>query len=177
MLSYSDQMGRTDAAPLVERLGGALSSAGLPRAASLVLAALLTDDDGRQTAAELSESLALSAGSVSAAVKYLGRIGVVRRERDRGSRRDVYVVDDDTWHRAMVRTDQLYAPIIGALRAGLTELGENSPAHRRLFLTKEFLEFVNREMTTLMLRWDVHRLEILGDDEAPQKTEVSTPGG
>jgi DNA-binding transcriptional regulator GbsR (MarR family) len=153
-------MGRTDPGPLVERLGGALASAGLPRAASLVLAALLVDDDGRQTAAELAQSLTLSAGSVSAAVKYLGQIGVVRRERERGSRRDVYVVDDDTWHRAMVRTDQLYAPIIAALQAGLSELGPESPAHLRLLLTKEFLEFVNREMGALMVRWDEHRQQI-----------------
>ncbi|WP_426561407.1 GbsR/MarR family transcriptional regulator [Angustibacter sp. McL0619] len=157
-------MARADPGPLVERLGGALASAGMPRAASLVLSALMVDDDGRMTAAELGEALALSAGSVSAAVRYLGQIGVVRRERDRGSRRDVFVVDDDTWHRAMVRTDQLYAPIIAALQAGMAELGQDSPAHLRLLLTKEFLEFVNREMTALMVRWDAHRQAMTDDD-------------
>ena len=37
---------------------------------------------------------------------------MIRRERDRGGRRDVYVVDDDAWHGTMIRNDRLYAPMI-----------------------------------------------------------------
>ena len=77
--------------------------------------ALLVDDDGRMTAAELTSSLGSAPASISGAVRYLEQVGMVRRERERGSRRDVYVVDDDAWHGAMMRTDQVYAPMIAAL--------------------------------------------------------------
>ena len=40
---------------------------------------------------------------------------MLRRERERGSRRDVYVVDDDAWHEAMMREDQAYRPMLAAL--------------------------------------------------------------
>lgn len=134
----------------------------MPRTPSLVLAALLVEDDGRMTAAELADSLEVSSGSVSGAVKYLGQLGVVRRERERGSRRDVYVVEDDAWHGAMMRTDQLYGPIIAALAFGATTVDPDSPAHHRLRLSQEFLEFVSGEMTALRERWEVRRQQLSG---------------
>jgi DNA-binding transcriptional regulator GbsR (MarR family) len=141
----------------VERMAGALQHAGVPRAPALVFAALLVDEDGRMTAAELGDLLGISTGSVSGAVRYLDQLGMVRRERERGSRRDIYVVDDDAWHGTMVRTEQLYAPMIAALEAGAEELGARDPAHLRLALTREFLEFVNDEMASLAGRWEHRR--------------------
>jgi predicted transcriptional regulator len=146
----------------VERMGAALTQAGLPRVPSLVFSALLVDDDGRMTSAELSAELEVSPASVSGAVRYLAQLGMVRRERERGSRRDVYVVDDDAWHGAMMRRDQLYAPMLAALTAGITALGEDSPVHDRLLLTREFLSFVDMEMAGLAERWEVRRAEITG---------------
>jgi predicted transcriptional regulator len=146
----------------VERMGSALSQAGLPRIPSLVFSALLVDDDGRMTASELARTLHLSAGSISGAVRYLEQVGMARRERERGSRRDVYVVDDDAWHGAMMRTGQVYAPMIAALTRGLTTIGDDAAAHRRLLLTREFLSFVDEEMTALAGRWEKRRAEIVG---------------
>ena len=40
---------------------------------------------------------------------------MIRRERERGSRRDVYVVMDDAWHDVLMQRDQIYAPILTAL--------------------------------------------------------------
>ncbi|MDX6317842.1 MAG: hypothetical protein QOD35_1242 [Nocardioidaceae bacterium] len=146
----------------VEQMGSALMQAGLPRVPSLVFSALLVDDDGRMTASELASSLALSAGSVSGAVRYLEHVGMARRERERGSRRDVYVVDDDAWHGAMMRTEHVYAPMIAALTRCLTGLSNDSPVGRRLLLTREFLTFVEDEMTALVDRWEKRRAEIVG---------------
>jgi len=146
----------------VERMGAALTQAGLPRVPSLVFSALLVDDDGRMTSAELSGELEVSPASVSGAVRYLAQLGMVRRERERGSRRDVYVVDDDAWHGTMMRRDQLYAPMLAALTAGITALGADSPVHDRLLLTREFLSFVDEEMAGLAERWEVRRAEITG---------------
>ena len=146
----------------VERMGAALTQAGLPRVPSLVFSALLVDDDGRMTSAELSGELDVSPASVSGAVRYLAQLGMVRRERERGSRRDVYVVDDDAWHGTMMRRDQLYAPMLAALTTGISALGEDSPVHDRLLLTREFLRFVDEEMAGLAERWEVRRAEITG---------------
>jgi predicted transcriptional regulator len=141
----------------VERMGAALTNAGMQRLPSRLFAALTADDDGRMTSAELVDALGVSPASVSGAVRYLTQIGFVHRERERGSRRDVYVVDDDAWLQAMLREDQLYAPMIAALDDALAHLDSGSPTYRRLRLMKEFLVFVGAEMEGIAERWLAHR--------------------
>jgi predicted transcriptional regulator len=141
----------------VEQLGAALAEAGMPSLPSRVFAALLVDDDGRMTSAELTEVLGVSPASISGAVKYLAHLQMLRRERERGSRREVYVVDDDAWHGLMLRRDHLYAPILRALQTAVDERGPASPAYRRLMLTGEFLRFVDAEMAAMTDRWAAHR--------------------
>jgi DNA-binding transcriptional regulator GbsR (MarR family) len=145
----------------VERMASALHQAGLARVPSLVFSALLVDDDGRMTSAELAEALHVSPASISGAVKYLEQIGMMRRERERGSRRDVYVVEDEAWHTALMRRDQVYAPMIAALTAGLGAVAPETDAHRRMLVTREFFAFVNEEMTALADTWEQRRREIL----------------
>ena len=141
----------------VEQLGAALAEAGMPSLPSRVFAALLVDDDGRMTSIELTEVLGVSPASISGAVKYLVHLQMLRRERERGSRREVYVVDDDAWHGLMLRRDHLYAPILRALQTAVDERGPASPAYRRLMLTGEFLRFVDAEMAAMTDRWAAHR--------------------
>ncbi|GAA3543508.1 GbsR/MarR family transcriptional regulator [Nocardioides daeguensis] len=148
----------------VERMGGALTSAGLARLPSRVFAALLVDDDGRMTAAEIASGLGVSPAGVSGAVRYLDGIGMIRRERERGSRRDVFVVEDDAWHGMIARVDQVYAPLIAALDRGLADLPPADPAHHRLRLAREFLAFVLTEMSDLDRRWAARRAELGLDD-------------
>src|SRR5215204_5264783 len=100
----------------VERMGGALTSAGMARLPSRIFAALLIDEDGRMTAAEIGAALGVSPAAVSGAVRSLGDIGMLRRERERGSCRDIFVVEDDAWHDTLMRADQIYAPMQSALR-------------------------------------------------------------
>jgi hypothetical protein len=87
---------------------------------------------------------------------------MVRRERERGSRREVYVVDDDAWHGLMMRRDHLYAPILRALQGAIDERDRDAPAYRRLTLTAEFLRFVDAEMAGLTERWAGRRRELEG---------------
>ncbi len=143
----------------VEHLGSALADAGLPSLPSRIFAALLVDDDGRMTSADLTEVLGVSAAAVSGGVKYLGHLQMIRREREPGSRREVYVVDEDAWHGLMVRRDQMYAPILRALQGALDVRGRDHPAYRRLMLTAEFLRFVDAELVRLGERWEAHREE------------------
>lgn len=143
---------------LVERLGAALAAAGFLPMPSRVFAALLVDNDGRMTAAELSEELSVSPAAVSGAVRHLAHVGLLRRERERGGRRDVFVVLDDAWHGALASTDQVYAPIIAALAEGVDHLGPGTSAGERLQLSQEFLEFVTQEMRGIRERWDAYKL-------------------
>jgi DNA-binding transcriptional regulator GbsR (MarR family) len=144
----------------VERMGTALADAGLRRLPSRVFAALTADEDGRMTSAELVEALGVSPASVSDAVRYLSQVGFIHRERERGGRRDVYVVDDDAWLQAMLREDQTYAPMIAALDDAVRSLPEASQARRRLLLMREFLEFVGEEVKGIAERWLARRAEV-----------------
>jgi len=137
----------------VERMGGALTSAGLARLPSRIFAALLIDEDGRMTAAELGQALQVSPAAVSGAVRYLDGVGMIRRERETGSRRDIFVVDDDAWHDTLMHTDQVYAPMLTALGRALEQLSPDDPAHRRLRMSREFLTFILEEMGSLRERW------------------------
>lgn len=162
---------RAVAARFVERMGGALTDAGLPRLPSRVFAALVVDDDGRMTAAELAATLEVSPAAVSGAVNFLGQIGFLHRERERGSRKDVYVVDDDAWLGALMRKDQTYAPMMSALTTVLDGLGEDASARHRLWLMREFLAFVDAEMDGLAERWVVHRRRL--EQDLPATLDVS----
>ncbi|HYN28784.1 MAG TPA: MarR family transcriptional regulator, partial [Dermatophilaceae bacterium] len=140
----------------VERLGGALAEAGLARLPARVFAALLASEEGRLTAAELADRLHVSPAGVSGAVRSLGQVRMIRRERERGSRRDVYVVMDDAWHDVLLQKDQIYAPILAALHSARGAVGEGSRACRRMELSVEFLQFIQREMDEVARRWEAH---------------------
>ena len=144
----------------VERIGGALTQAGLARLPSRVFAALLVDDDGRMTSAELADVLGVSPAGVSGAVGYLEQLSMLRRERERGTRRDVYVVDDDAWHEAMMRHDQLYGPIKASLEHALSALGDDAPARLRLSLTRDFLVFLEGELDAIAAKWESRKAEL-----------------
>ncbi|GGL29473.1 MarR family transcriptional regulator [Phycicoccus endophyticus] len=139
---------------VVERLGGTLAQSGVPMQPARVFAALLATDSGRLTSAELVELLHVSPAAVSGAVRYLAGLRWIRRERERGSRRDVYVVEDDAWHDATVATTRIHAPIITALALAREDVGPDSRAGRRLGLSVEFLEFVTEEMNGIAARWE-----------------------
>lgn len=147
-------------AAAAERLGAAFSESGMARMPARVFAAAMVDDDGRMTSAELAEFLEISPASVSGAVRMLTQLGLLRRERERGTRRDVYVVDDDAWYQAVVHRDQLYGPMIHALGVAADQVERGSLAHRRLTLAKEFLIFVQEEFGSILTRWENRKRDL-----------------
>src|SRR5262245_42331625 len=142
----------------VERIGSALEAAGLARLPSRVFAALLVDEDGRMTSAELVDELGVSPAAVSGAVKVLEQLRWTTRERERGSRRDVYVVDDDAWRRAMLSGDQTYAAIEEAFSAAAAIA--TPTARARLDLSREFLAFVREELVNMVDRWEQRKRQV-----------------
>ena len=145
---------------VVERLGGALADLGMQVQPARVFAALLATEDGRLTSAELTDLLDVSPAAVSGAVRYLTTVRMVRRERERGSRRDVYVVQDDAWHDVLVQKDGIYAPLVTALAAARGSVGADTRAGERMHLSVEFLEFVMREMDAMAQRWEERKASL-----------------
>jgi DNA-binding transcriptional regulator GbsR (MarR family) len=141
----------------VERFAQVMVESGMPRIASRIFVALIATDSGRLTAAELAEQLQASAAAISGGVRYLIQVELVRREREPGSRRDHYRVDDDVWYHTITQRDQLLARWATSLREGADALGDDTPAGARLAETVEFFEFLQRDLRAMTERWHAHR--------------------
>ncbi|MEV0382621.1 helix-turn-helix domain-containing protein [Nonomuraea sp. NPDC050643] len=126
---------------------------GLPKMMARVYIGLWLSEDGRLTAAELSRGLKVSPASISMAVGYLTRQGLIRRERDPRRRRDIYVVDDDAWyHSTVISSRQTLAAAQIAKEAG-QKLGLDTPMGRRLAKGGAFLERISLDVLASAERW------------------------
>lgn len=141
----------------IERFAAAFTDAGIPRMPSRVFAALLTADTARRTAAELAADVQASPAAISGAVRYLQQVGLVAREREPGTRRDVYVIHDDVWYEAIFAREPLLLRWAATFRAASATLGEDTPAGRRMSETAEFFDFLVGEMPAMLGRWKAHR--------------------
>ena len=79
----------------IERFALDLAASGMPRMPARVFAGLLSTDSGSLTAGELAGLLQVSPASISGAVRYLEQLNLIVRQREPGSRRDHYAVDED----------------------------------------------------------------------------------
>ena len=141
----------------VERFGSVLEEGGVPRMPARVFAALLATDAGRLTSAELAERLQISPAAVSGAVRYLIQVNLVGREREPGSRRDVYYLHNDVWYEAIVNREPLLTRWQRAIEDGVTAVGADTPAGLRLTETAEFFAFLQAEMPAMLARWRAQR--------------------
>ncbi|MGI5377029.1 GbsR/MarR family transcriptional regulator [Streptomyces sp. CA-251387] len=146
----------------VESFAAQLVEAGMQRMAARVFAALLSSDKGVLTSAELSEQLQISPAAVSGAVRYLAQTHMVSREREPGSRRERYRVHGDQWYEALTNREAVIKRWEGALREGVTSLGPDTPAGRRMAETLAFFEFIEGEVAEMMERWRAHREKMFG---------------
>ncbi|EKX66808.1 MarR family transcriptional regulator [Streptomyces ipomoeae] len=146
----------------VEHFAAQLVEAGVPRMPARVFAALLASDTGALTSVELGEQLQISPAAVSGAVRYLAQVHLVSREREPGSRRERYRVHSEQWYEAITNREALIKRWEDALREGVTSLGADTPAGRRLAETLAFFEFVEGEVEAMMGRWREHRDRVFG---------------
>ncbi|MGW9129318.1 GbsR/MarR family transcriptional regulator [Streptomyces sp. NPDC055681] len=144
----------------VERFAADMTEAGMQRMASRVFAALLADDDGSMTSAELGEQLQISPAAVSGAINYLTQVSMVGRERDPGSRRDRYRLHNEIWYATFASRDRVLTRWEHTLREGALTLGRDTPAGARLTETAEFFEFLQTELIGLMDRWRDYRKKL-----------------
>ena len=141
----------------VERFAAVLVDAGMPRMPSRAFALLLVTDSGRLTAVEMAERLQVSPAAVSGAVRYLTQVSLISREREPGSRKDVYRLHDDQWYEAIVRREALLTRWERAILDGIDAVGADTPAGLRLRDTASFFEFLAVEMPALLTRWREQR--------------------
>ncbi|MCK7622850.1 helix-turn-helix domain-containing protein [Streptomyces sp. RS10V-4] len=118
-------------------------TSGVPKMMARVLGCLYTTDSGSLTASELAQRLQVSPASISKAITFLESQDLVRRVRDERQRRERYVVDDDLWYQAMIRSARANDEFIEAARQGVGVLGRGTPAAVRLENAARFLDFVS----------------------------------
>ncbi|MFI1565371.1 GbsR/MarR family transcriptional regulator [Streptomyces sp. NPDC020490] len=147
----------------VEHFAAQMVEAGLSRMPARVFAALLASDDGALTSAELGDQLQISPAAVSGAVRYLAQVHMLSREREPGSRRERYRVHSDQWYQALTNRGAIIKRWEDAMREGVTSLGAETPAGRRLAETLAFFEFVEQDIAEMMERWRAHREKLYGE--------------
>jgi len=145
--------------PFIERFASVLVEAGVPPMPGRVFSALLVTDSGRLTAAELTELLGASPAAISGAVRYLEQVGMISRQREPGSRRDVYLLRNDLWYEISLGRDQVLAHWANAARDGAEILGPDTPAGQRLADSHEFFAFLRQELPALLERWRAHKAQ------------------
>lgn len=131
----------------IERFAVMMVDGGLPRMASRVLALLYTSDSRTLTAADLVRALRVSPASISKAIGYLERVGMVYREPDPVRRLQHYVIAEDVWLKAWeisARTNHNWA---ATAAEGVELVGRDTPAGERLTQMAEFFERLSEDMS------------------------------
>ncbi|MFD3400271.1 MarR family transcriptional regulator [Kribbella sp. NPDC058693] len=163
----------------VERFAEMMVDGGLPRMASRVLALLYTADSRTLTAADLVRELEVSPASISKAIGYLERVGMVHREPDPQRRLQHYVIAEDVWLKAWeisARTNFNWAETAAE---GVDLVGRDTPAGERLTQMAEFFQRLSEDMTggagfqdclsVLAVLWKADRL--LDPDELARRLD------
>ena len=152
----------------IERFAALLVEAGIPRMPARVFAALLASDEGRMTAAEISERIKASPAAVSGGVRYLMTVGMTSREGEPGSRRHYYRVPEGMWDEIMTGRDRLIERWAAVLREGIGLLGADTPAGARLTDSVQYFEFVSAELPRVRARWREHKAAMSEEAHAPR---------
>ncbi|MGW6276823.1 MarR family transcriptional regulator [Kribbella sp. NPDC055071] len=131
----------------VERFATMMVQGGLPRMASRVLAVLYTSDSRSLTAAELVQELRVSPASISTAIGYLERVGMVHREPDPRRRMQHYVIADEVWTKAWEVSSRTNLNWAETAAEGAELLGPDTPAGERLTQMASFFHRLGEDMS------------------------------
>ncbi|WP_211434970.1 helix-turn-helix domain-containing protein [Blastococcus sp. DSM 46786] len=142
----------------VERFALVLRESGMQPMPARVFAYALADDADRYTAAELADGLQVSPAAISGAVRQLVQIGFLVREREPGTRSDLYVLDDaHLWARFVTAELQALQRFQEIVASGIELFGTDRPGGRRLAETREFLAFLREVLADAVARWPEER--------------------
>lgn len=136
----------------MERLAAHLVPEGIPLIGGRILAYLLVSDPEERTAAELSEELEASTGSVSTNLKLLVGTGLVVRTTRRGRQAAQYRADPAAWASLIRRRLDALADLRGLSAAGLRLLSGDPHRALRLRTVDEFQGWFAGEVPALWER-------------------------
>lgn len=163
-----DDGDRTTLLRFVERFALVLRESGMAPMPARVLAYALADDADRYTAGDLARGLAVSPAAISGAVRHLVQYGLLLREREPGTRSDLYVLDDrDLWSRFMSAELATLERFENAVAGGVDLLGLDRPGGRRLAETRDFMAFLRSEMADAVRRWPAERDRLAAERDRP----------
>ena len=153
-----DESERLELLRYVERFALVLREAGMAPMPARVLAFALADDADRYTAADLATALQVSPAAISGAVRQLVQYGLLQREREPGTRSDLYVLDDtDLWSRFIGAEVTQLDRFVETVAAGIEVVGADRPGGRRLAETRDFLAFLREALADALERWRAER--------------------
>lgn len=148
----NDVHARRDA--FIDDMGLMLEGFGLPAMAGRILAALLVASPPEQNASQLAERLRASRGSISTMTRMLETPGLIERLRKPGDRRIYYRMTRDGWFATMRREAEQMSALRALAERGAETMADEPPATRRgIEETVEFLTFWERELSSVVARW------------------------
>ncbi len=136
----------------IERLAALLVAEGIPLIGGRILGYLLVCDPEDRTAAELSEELEASTGSVSTNLKLLVNHGLVSRSTRRGRQAAQYRADAGAWQLLIRRRLNALADLRGLSASGLRLLSGDPQRALRLRTVDEFQGWFAGEIAPLWER-------------------------
>ncbi|HEY8169825.1 MAG TPA: helix-turn-helix domain-containing protein [Candidatus Limnocylindria bacterium] len=127
--------------------------AGMPPMAGRMWAFLAICEPPEQTAAEIATRLRASRGSVSGMARLLEQVGLIRRSRRPGDRREVFSIPPDNLHRLMEIAVFRLRQTREVAEAGLGLIADRPPESRaRLREIRDFYGFFEREWPAILAR-------------------------
>lgn len=136
----------------IERLAAHLVPEGIPLIGGRILGYLLVCDPEERTAAELSEELEASTGSVSTNLKLLVNTGLVVRTTRRGRQAAQYRADAQAWSALVRRRLDALAELRTLSASGLRLLSGDPHRALRLRTVDEFQGWFSGEVDALWER-------------------------
>lgn len=153
----------------VERLALTLRESGIPPMAARVFAYALAEDRERYTAGDFAEGLRASPAAISGAVRYLVHVRLLGREREPGTRSDLYTLyDDGLWPRIFAARLDVLREYEKVMREGIEAVGADSPGGRRLAESADLFAFLHDELPRLLARWAEQRRATTGGVQGPR---------
>jgi hypothetical protein len=138
-------------------MGQYMGSFGMTPMAGRLWAWLLICDPPAQTAGELAEALKASRGAISGAAALLSSVGMIRRVRRRGDRREHFSVPPGTFDSVLRSTGTVYGRLLAITSEGLAAVEGHPRGCERLLEVHDAVAFLARELPVLVDRYLAER--------------------
>ncbi len=142
-----------------------------------VFVALLVTDSGRLTAAELADLLQISPAAVSGAVRYLGGLGLVHKERVPVHGGSTTGCPATSGTRSCCMRNQVLIRWAALLKEGMDLVGADTPAGRRMAGHAGFFEFLARGDARRAWPAGTPSAKLTSPDGGTPGKKLTNPGG